>query len=157
MRTAREAVGAALAFHGVTDEVRAERLIAEWNDYVGERIAKRTRPIAIENRVLEIEVASSAWLHELSLLRAQILAGLLERVGTPRLFDDLKFRIAGRSRERSLVRATAPQRLRPPAAQKPAVPPASGLEREQILRETEQIDDDELRELIARVRISNNK
>lgn len=152
-RRAGEAVGAALEFRGITDAVRGERLIAEWTELVGPRIAARTRPNGIYDRVLVIDVASSAWLHELNLLRAQILAGLLERVGEPRLFDDLKFRIAGRS-QRAIVAA----RPRAPAARTAPEPiAATGLAREQIIRETESITDDELRELIRRVRIANDR
>jgi predicted nucleic acid-binding Zn ribbon protein len=153
MRRAGEAIGAALEFRGITDAVRGERLIAEWTDFVGARIAGRTRPIGIYERVLVIEVVSSAWLHELNLLRAQILTGLLERVGEPRLFDDLKFRIAGRS-----PRAIASARPRAPAVRTAPEPvAATGLAREQIIRETEDIADDELRELIRRVRIAHDR
>jgi predicted nucleic acid-binding Zn ribbon protein len=153
-RRAGEAVGAALAFRGISDAVRGERLLAEWLDFVGARIAARTRPDGIYDRVLVIEVASSAWLHELNLLRAQILAGLLARVGEPRLFDELKFKIAGRTNRRptQAVRARAP--VTPVA---PTIAPATGLAREQIVRETEGIVDEELRELIRRVRIANDR
>ena len=41
-RSAKDAVGAALKFRGITDEIRAQRLIAEWTDLVGARIASRT-------------------------------------------------------------------------------------------------------------------
>lgn len=158
MRRAGEAIGAALAFNGITDAVRGQRLIVEWTELVGPRIAARTRPDGITpgnqgERVLVIDVASSAWLHELNLLRAQILAGLLERVGEPRLFDDLKFRIAGRTN-----RAPVASRPRPPATRTAPEPvPATGLARERIVRETESIADDELRELIRRVRIAHDR
>ncbi len=153
-RRAGEAIGAALAFRGISDAVRGERLLAEWVDFVGARIAARTRPDGIYDRVLVIEVASSAWLHELNLLRAQILAGLLARVGEPRLFDELKFKIAGRTNRRP----TQPVRPRAPVSPAaPTIPPATGLAREQIVRETEDIVDEELRELIRRVRIANDR
>jgi hypothetical protein len=50
--------------------------------------------------------------------------------------------------------------LRPP--RKPAPPhrapsPATGLARERIVHETSAVDDDELRELIARVRITHDR
>lgn len=151
---AQEAIRAALAFHGIADEVRAQRLLTEWAELVGPKIASRTRPFGVTDRVLVIEVASSAWLQELNLLRGQILAGLLDRIGEPRLFDDLKFKLAGRSGarpqpQRPRGRATLPSR--------PPPTPATGAAREQIAREVEAVDDLELRELIARVRIGNDK
>ena len=154
-RLAKEAIRDALRFRGISDQVRAERVVAEWTELVGPKIASRTRPDDIRDRVLHIEVASSAWLQELNLLRAQILMGLLDRIGEPRLFDELRFRIAGRStRER-----TTPPKPRPraPLVVRPAPTPASGLAREQIVREAEAVDDAELRELITRVRIANDR
>jgi hypothetical protein len=154
MLRAQDAITAALRFNGIADEVRANRILTEWTELVGPKIAQRTRPYGVTDRVLVIEVASSAWLQELNLLRPQIIAGLLERLGEPRLFDELKFKLAGRSGQH----APTPRPRPKPAA--PAVPPptpATGVAREQIVREVEAVDDVELRELIARVRIQNDK
>jgi hypothetical protein len=154
VRSAGEAIAAALRFRGITDEVRARRVLTEWAELVGPKIASRTRPEGVSDRVLLIEVASSAWLHELSLLRPQILAGLLARLGEPRLFDDLKLKLAGRSRTGAV--SAPPRRLRArPAPPTPRA--ATGAAREQIVREVERVDDAELRELIARVRIANDR
>ncbi len=154
VRTSRDAVKAALQFHGISDAVRAQRVHAEWSDLVGPRIASRTRPFGINERTLIIDVASSAWLHELNLLRVQILAGLIERLGPPRLFDELKFKLAGRTGT-SLEQPRARARPAPPA--RPPRIPATGLTRERIAKEVESVDDLELRALIARVRIDNDR
>lgn len=154
VRSAGAAVRAALAFRGITDQVRAQSLLTEWTDLVGPKIASRTRPYGVVERVLVIEVASSAWLHELNLLKAQILTGLLTRVGEPRLFDELRFKLAGRSGGRPTLIRPRPRPAPPPRA---TPKPATGAAREQIARDVEQIDDDELRELIARVRIENDR
>ena len=154
VRSARDAVKAALQFHGISDEVRAQRVLTEWSDLVGPRIASRTRPYGVAERALIIEVASSAWLHELNLLRTQILGGLIERLGEPRLFDELKFKLAGRSGPRPDMQRP---RARPAPPSRPPPTPATGVARERIVREVESVDDLELRELIARVRIGNDK
>jgi predicted nucleic acid-binding Zn ribbon protein len=153
-RTAADAIRAALKFHGISDEVRAQRVLTEWFDLVGSKIASRTRPYGVTDRVLVIEVASSAWLHELNLLKNQILSGLLERLGEPKLFDELKFKLAGRSGARPTLIRPQPRAAAPPPR---ATAPATGVARENIVREVEQIDDEELRELIARVRIQNDR
>ena len=150
---AARAITNVLAFHGIADSVRAERLVTEWTELVGPKIAQRTRPDGVRDRTLYIEVVSSAWLQELNLLRPQLFANLLERLGEPRLFDDMKFRLAGRY-PRSGV--TVP-RARPVKPQKPLPPPATGAARESIIRDVARVDDDELRELIARVRITHDK
>ena len=153
---ARDAIRAALDFHRLTSQVRGERVVAEWVDLVGPRIAQRTRPDRIVDRVLWIEVASSAWLHELNLLKPQLLRGLLERLGEPPLFDDLRLRLAGGGPRREAV--VVPRgRRHAPAAPPPEVRPATGAAREAIVREVAAVDDDDLRELIARVRITHDR
>jgi predicted nucleic acid-binding Zn ribbon protein len=153
-RTAAKAVADALDLYHLSDEVRAGRLLTEWADLVGPKIAQRTRPDGIVDRTLWIEVVSAAWMHELNVLRPQIVKGLFERFGEPRLFDDLKFKLAGRyRREPVALRAKRP----PPKPAKPLPPPATGAAREAIVREASAIDDQELRELIARLRITHDK
>jgi predicted nucleic acid-binding Zn ribbon protein len=150
---AAAAVAAALELHGITDQVRAGRVLTEWTDLVGAKIAQRTRPDGVSDRILWVEVATSAWLHELNLLRPQLLENLVERLGAPRLFDDLKFRLTGRSR-REPVALRAPRK---PVPARAATAPATGVARERIVREASAVDDDELRELIARVRITHDR
>jgi predicted nucleic acid-binding Zn ribbon protein len=152
-QTASQAVAAALELHGITDQVRAGRVITEWTELVGPKIAQRTRPDGVTDRILWVEVATSAWLHELNLLRPQLLASLRDRLGAPPLFDDLKFRLTG-GRRREPIALRAPRR---PIAARPAPPPATGAARERIVREAGTVDDDELRELIARVRITHDR
>ncbi len=155
-QTASAAVAAALDLHGITDQIRAGRVLTEWSELVGAKIAQRTRPDGIVDRVLWVEVATSAWLHELNLLRPQLLAGLRDRLGEPALFDELKFRLAGRTR-RDPVALRGPRRPAPSGPARPAPPPATGAARERIVREAAAVDDDELRELIARVRITHDR
>lgn len=152
--TASDAIAAALDLHGITDQVRAGRLLTEWSDLVGPKIAQRTRPEGVTDRMLWVEVATSAWLHELNLLRPQLLKGLLERLGEPSLFDDLKFRLVGRNRREPVALRTA---RKPPPPPRPMPPPATGIARERIVRETGTVDDAELRELIARIRITYDR
>src|SRR4051794_11704245 len=151
---ASDAVAAALMFHGISDQVRAGRLLTEWSELVGPKIAQRTRPDGVTDRLLWVEVATSAWLHELNLLKPQLLMGLIARLGDPRMFDDIRFKLAGRSRREQ----TVPPRPRAKAPQpNPPVMPATGASRERIVAEAAKVDDLELRELIARVRITNDR
>ena len=153
-RSAADAIIDALQIHGLSDEIRAQRVIAEWSDLVGAKVAARTRPDRIVDRILYVEVATSAWLQELTLLKAQLYLGLVSRLGDPRLFDDVRFKLAGRSRREAVTTPAA--RPKPPP---PLVPgqPATGATREKIVAEVAAVDDDELRELIARVRITNDR
>ena len=152
--SAASAVANALDYHGIRDDIRAGRLETEWTDLVGPKIAQRTRPDGVFDRVLWIEVATSAWLHELNLMRPQLVKGLIERLGEPRLFDDVKFLLAGRNRRDPV--ALRP-RARPAPPPKPTPVAATGAAREAIVRDVARVDDVELRELIARVRITHDK
>ena len=152
--SAARAVASALKFHGISDEIRGQRVLTEWAELVGPKIAQRTRPDGVNDRVLWVEVATSAWLHELNLLKPQLLKGLNERLGEPRLFDEIRFKLAGRSRRDP---ATAPRGKAKAAVVRPAPIPATGANREKIVSEVASVDDLELRELIARVRITNEK
>ena len=67
-RSAADAIVDALASHGLSNEIREQRVIAEWADLVGAKVAARTRPDRIVDRILYVEVATSAWLQELNLL-----------------------------------------------------------------------------------------
>ena len=71
----------------------------------------------------------------------------------PQLFGDLKFRIDPRPERPAVPRP----RARPAPPPRPAPVAATGVAREQIVRDVERVDDAELRELIARVRIDNGR
>jgi hypothetical protein len=153
-QSAAQAILRALQHHGLSDEIRGQRVLTEWAELVGPKVAARTRPDGISERVLWVEVATSAWLHELNMLKAQLLKGLIDRLGEPRLFEDIRFKLAGRSRRE----ATIVPKPRPPAPLPiPTGIPATGARREQIVTEVASVDDEELRELIARVRITNDR
>jgi hypothetical protein len=167
----RELVQRVVDHHRLHLDIREERLFAEWPAFVGEKIGSRTRPYAIVevpgtstigsvtrgvDRTLIVEVATSSWLHELRLLRPKIVADLLDKLGMPRIFDDIKLVLAGeRKRHRPTVRP-APRRPPPPRPLAP-FPPATGRELQQILCDAERVEDPELRALIARVRIANDR
>ena len=142
--------------HRLANDLREARLFADWSELVGERIGARTRPQSIWDRVLVVEVATSTWLHELRLLRPKIVSDLIDALGMPRFFDDIRFVLAKESPRKS-GQTIPPPRRRVIRRVPREIAPASAAAREQIVRETEKIEDPELRELIARVRIANDK
>jgi len=150
----------ALATHGLTEAMRAHRLLTDWRDLVGPRIAARTWPDGLSKRTLWIRVASSAWLHELSLLKAQLLDMIHTSLGEPRLVDDLRFHIGDRRRvdaDDALAGAAFALRTRRAPTRLPLPPPATGDALARIDREAGSVDDDELRELIRSVRVRHNR
>src|SRR4051812_27911503 len=110
MMPVRELVQRVVNHYKLNADLRQEMLFADWNTLVGEKIGSKTRPDTIIDRILIVEVASSAWLHELRLMRPKIVSDLLDRLGMPRFFDDIRFVLAGERRRRpTQVRRPAPR------------------------------------------------
>ena len=104
-----------------------------WRRLVGGRIADRAKPISLENGILLVKVATSAWAHELSLMKNELLA----RLGAHGAAD-IRFRVGA-------VEATQ----RPPETRKSrAVPRAVPLSGE-LATTVSRVEDPELREIIA--------
>jgi predicted nucleic acid-binding Zn ribbon protein len=53
-------------------------VLDEWDGRVGESIARVTRPLAVREATLIVEVKSSAWLMELDFMKGEILRRLNE-------------------------------------------------------------------------------
>lgn len=70
------------SLHALNKEaLAAGRVFEVWERAVGPMVAKKVRPRGFRAGVLHLEVTSSAWAHELSLLRPQLLAALTRELG----------------------------------------------------------------------------
>ena len=58
---------------GLKDQVLRAEVVEEWEDRVGEAIARVTRAQGVRDATLIVEVRSSAWLMELNLMKEEIL------------------------------------------------------------------------------------
>ena len=67
--------------------------VKDWPEAVGARIAQISRAVEVQGEVLVVEVSSSAWLNELSLMRREILARINEGAERPPI-NRLLFRLA---------------------------------------------------------------
>jgi predicted nucleic acid-binding Zn ribbon protein len=137
------------AARGLTRAIRGNRIAVEWEQLVGARVAKHCVPDGIQRGALLIRVASSAWMHELTLLRASLLASLLEAVGPPPLFSELRF-VLGNGALGPRAAPTHPRVEVPPV---PVPPPHEYTTAQQIFAEVDQVTDDELRALIGAIRL----
>lgn len=158
--TAATLIDAALVAAGVAAAVRTHRIVTEWREMVGERIAARTWPDGLKDGVLWVRVASSAWLHELTLMRDQILGGIARVLGPPVLVTELKLHLGARKQADAddvLAMAVQARGRRPPPPKKPLPPPAAGAAKDAIDRETAEIADPELRELVRAVRVRHDR
>lgn len=152
-RRAAELLGALLADKGVKKELREHRVLAHWPAIVGDRVASRSTPDGLSRGVLWVRVANSAWLHELSFLRDDIISRANELCGNPPLVSDVKFHLGPRRRpdaDDALAPTVRIRRRR--QRQRPLPPPATGERLDEIRREASGVDDDELRDIIVEAR-----
>ena len=132
---APEAIGMVIDRSGEDRFASHRAPIAEhaWRRAVGARIADRAKPISLENGILIIKVASSAWAHELSLMKTDLLKPLATHG-----VKDIRFRVG----------AIEPAQRAPEQRKSRAVPKPSPLSGE-LAASVAAIEDPELRELIA--------
>lgn len=80
-----------LAHYELKEPLERYRSLVIWPEVVGERIAKVTKPVNIQNGVLLVKVKSAVWRMELTLMKQQIIDRLNESLGKP-VVKDIKFR-----------------------------------------------------------------
>lgn len=71
-----ELVDAVLDRVGVRKQVRRTEILEEWDEIVGEGIARVTRPVKVSGQALIVEVRSSAWLQELEMMKHELMKRL---------------------------------------------------------------------------------
>lgn len=75
-----DVLGDVLRKHGVEKSVRRASIARLWPEIVGEKLAEVTRVRGTDKDALFVEVRSSAWLAELSMLREEVLERVNARV-----------------------------------------------------------------------------
>lgn len=144
---------------GLVEVVRHHRVLIEWKELVGERIARATAPDSLSKGVLGVWVRTSSWIHELQFSRDAMIAQINEGIGGRPLVTDIRFhhggkdllRVADREAHlRALEETRARRHAAPPPRLEPT--PADAAALAQIHADTAAVEDDELREAIARVR-----
>ena len=66
---------------GVRDGDKQMEVYRLWNEVVGESVARNTQPVRFSKGILTVTVSSAAWLHNLSMMKPQILANLARQFG----------------------------------------------------------------------------
>lgn len=138
----------------LAEDVRRHRVMIDWEEIVGARIAARTRPGPVqEGGILWVRVSNSSWMHQLSFLRNDLLARINARFGDPPLVTELRLHI-GRRRDPAAQDdqpSVALPRRRPPQS-RALPPPAQGARLAQIESEAASIEDEDLRAIITDAR-----
>ncbi|HSR40670.1 MAG TPA: DUF721 domain-containing protein, partial [Longimicrobiales bacterium] len=58
---------------GMRSQVRRMEVLHDWEERVGEGIARVTRPRSVSEGTLFVEVRSSSWLMELNMMKSDVL------------------------------------------------------------------------------------
>ncbi len=64
---------------GWEPQLAREDLVRTWGEVAGENTAQHTHPVAFTEGTLTIRADSTAWAHQLQLMRAQILSEIIRR------------------------------------------------------------------------------
>lgn len=71
-----EALGEFLEGSVLGERIEEASVVPEWEERVGEAIARVTKPTRVSHGTLFVSVRSSAWLMELNMMRGEILRRL---------------------------------------------------------------------------------
>jgi predicted nucleic acid-binding Zn ribbon protein len=71
-----DALGQFLQESPLAERIAEASVVPEWEERVGEAIAKVTRPARVSRGTLFVAVRSSAWMMELNMMRGEILRRL---------------------------------------------------------------------------------
>ena len=147
-------VSEALAAWGVTPAMREVRIVTEWRQLVGDRIAGKAWPDSLKNGILRVRVASSSWMHELGFLREALVKKINAVVGGPPLVKDIRFWMGGReqaSRDEEDIIAALTRAAPKKAGRRREVKLGKDVEA-RIEAESAGVRDPELKDLIVALR-----
>ncbi|GDY30941.1 DciA family protein [Gandjariella thermophila] len=69
------------ADRGWTDRLAGGQVFGHWSRLVGAEVAEHARPVSLQDGVLTVQAASTAWATQLRLLQRQLLARIAAGVG----------------------------------------------------------------------------
>jgi hypothetical protein len=87
VRLTESLIPSLFASFGLTAKLDEHRLIAAWPKVVGPQIAAHATPRDVRGKTLWVVVDSSTWLHQLTLLKPQLLAKLRPHTGKADIRD----------------------------------------------------------------------
>ncbi len=79
---------------GLSKKLAEQRAVVEWNDIVGIRVAEHARALRADGGRLFVEVDSSVWFQELTLMKRTIVRQINDRIGR-KTIDNIHFVLGG--------------------------------------------------------------
>ena len=128
------------------DKVQACLPLLRWQEIVGAKIARQSQPESLNNGVLQVRVANSAWLHHLRFLERELRQKLNEELPSLKI-KELRFRQGPLDQAEPVKSSSSPEEIRAPQNHQEKSAP---LEPEQ-LRLLQSVADPELRRNLERL------
>lgn len=75
---------------GLSEQAELFETLGQWEEIAGEKIAAKTKPLYVKNRILYVKSDGAAWMHEFQYSKGDIIRKLNERLGRP-LIKDIRF------------------------------------------------------------------
>ena len=79
---------------GLTKRLSEQRAVVDWPNVVGARVAGHSRALRVDGGMLFVQVDSSVWAQELSLMKRRILRELNARIGKD-VIENVHFVVGG--------------------------------------------------------------
>ena len=87
-----EILSAALSKHRPAQDTAMTQIWDIWDEAVGKDIALNAKPGAFKDGILMVNVSSSAWMHQLRFLEADIIQNINQRLGRA-MVQTIRFKI----------------------------------------------------------------
>ena len=79
--------------YGLEDRVAGWRAVEQWAEVAGVSIARHARATSFRDGILHVEVEGSAWMHELGVLKRELVRRFHKHLGGPHV-RELRFSLA---------------------------------------------------------------
>jgi len=132
--------------HNITIDSKEQRLLVIWNSAVGLQISAHTRPEKLKRNTLFVKVSSSVWMHQLHILKSDIIEKINTLLGKE-LVKNVHFFIG--------EIPSSPSRNSYSPSFSPESYTLRDKEKKVIEKHTSSVKDQELKEILQRVMTKN--
>lgn len=73
--------------YGIDEKIELHEAVKDWQSIAGADLAKHSKPLFFQNRILYIGIEGSAWAQEISFRKRMIIDGVNNRIGRPHVKD----------------------------------------------------------------------
>ncbi len=90
MQSLKIAIDSMLKRFGIDNAIAQNKALNNWNEIVGDRVARNTQPDRVEHGVIIVKVSSSTWRQELYFQKKEILQKINNTIGK-NVIRDIRF------------------------------------------------------------------